>query len=583
MFTIGYFFVSLQHKVLIVKMRNTLCIIILLIQSFIFALTSCTSAPADVPAYIAQLDSLIECRDNFVHDKLIKIEELRQYRHGAISDDDVYVANNLLFDEYITFNSDSAMRCINENIIIALRTGDERHLVKSRIKKSELLTALGFLQEATAQMQRINRDGLDNEQLVDYYSQMIFLYSHLGDYDRGYENQAYLRQHAYSDSIMAIIPKTHPDYLWHKALCLMGHNADYSDFIPTLKNAIDGSALNSRQDAKNAYALGLIYNKIGDKENYRKYMALSAIADVRIANAEISSMGSLADIFFDNGHGDIDRANTYINYQLDKNISYPDRVKVFGTLKSVNQINDVYRRHAANQRSQNHIFIFVLCIIAVVLICTIITIVLQNRHLKKQQRKLDQNVSELSAAQQLLNNANSQLLTLNKDLKNVNEALKDANYIKEEYLGYLFSMCSGYIGKLGDLRKSIHTKAIAKKYKEIETQTGDENAIREELRDFYHSFDSIFLHIYPDFISDFNQLLQPDKQIRPKDGELLNMELRIYALIRLGINDSVKIAEFLHCSPQTVYNNRFKVRNKAIIDKKDFATTVQQLGKTARS
>lgn len=103
-----------------------------------------------------------------------------------------------------------------------------------------------------------------------------------------------------------------------------------------------------------------------------------------------------------------------------------------------------------------------------------------------------------------------------------------------------------------------------------------------ELKEFYSNFDAIFLHIYPDFVSDFNALLQPDKQIIPKEGELLNTELRIYALVRLGISDSVKIAEFLHCSPQTVYNNRLKTRSKAIVPKEHFADIVKSLGKIER-
>ena len=102
--------------------------------------------------------------------------------------------------------------------------------------------------------------------------------------------------------------------------------------------------------------------------------------------------------------------------------------------------------------------------------------------------------------------------------------------------------------------------------------------MKDELKDFYQSFDSVFLHIYPNFVNDFNSLLQEDKKIILKEGELLNTELRIYALVRLGITDSVKIAEFLHCSPQTVYNNRFRVRNKAVLPKAEFVESVRTLG-----
>ena len=141
-----------------------------------------------------------------------------------------------------------------------------------------------------------------------------------------------------------------------------------------------------------------------------------------------------------------------------------------------------------------------------------------------------------------------------------------------------FTICSNYIGKLEELKKNIHLKVVTKKYKEIEASTANFD-MKDELKEFYQSFDSVFLHLYPTFVNDFNSLLQEDKRISLREGELLNTELRIYALVRLGITDSVKIAEFLHCSPQTVYNNRFRVRSKAIIPKEDFAETVRTLGK----
>lgn len=102
--------------------------------------------------------------------------------------------------------------------------------------------------------------------------------------------------------------------------------------------------------------------------------------------------------------------------------------------------------------------------------------------------------------------------------------------------------------------------------------------IQTELKEFHHRFDTIFLTLFPDFIKDFNSLLREDEQIKPGEGELLNTPLRIYALVRLGITDSVKIASLLHCSTQTVYNNRLRVRNKSNIPKENFANAVKILG-----
>ena len=96
--------------------------------------------------------------------------------------------------------------------------------------------------------------------------------------------------------------------------------------------------------------------------------------------------------------------------------------------------------------------------------------------------------------------------------------------------------------------------------------------------ELYAKFDSIFLNIYPDFIEEFNNLLVPEERIYPKQDELLTTELRIYALIRLGITDSNKIASFLRYSLRTVYNYRTKVRNKSAVTRGDFEDYVKKIG-----
>ena len=185
---------------------------------------------------------------------------------------------------------------------------------------------------------------------------------------------------------------------------------------------------------------------------------------------------------------------------------------------------------------------------------------------------LNKHVDELSLA-------HTKLAEVNEQLKEANAQLRESNYVKEEYIGYVFAICSNYISKLDEFRKNINRKIKAKQFDEVKVLTDTPTMAQNELKEFYHNFDAIFLHVYPDFVDDFNALLQPEERIVLKEGELLNTELRIYALVRLGIGDSVKIAEFLHCSPQTVYNNRLKPRNKAIIPKEEFASTVMGLGK----
>lgn len=557
------------------------------LTSIILTFIICSSASgAGNEVLLRRLDSLINHKEDLEQLKTNRIADATRKAANASSDNERYLFNSLLFDEYSTFRVDSALKYINLAIATAQTTGNKDWLADAMIDKSSLLVGTGLLKEGEDIMQAIDRNTLSDELLISYYGQMIYLYSHFGNYTGGKTNEYYIKERTYKDSIMQVITPAHKDYLWYKAWDILGTDKKDPSLIPALEKKLASSEFNSREDAKDFYALSKLYEWQDDKENYEKYMILSAITDVTTANAEIASLEELAKIVFNNGKGDIDRAYSYINYSLNKALTYPNRVRAFGIAKTQDDVNRAYQQRNREQEQRIKLYLVLACVLAVVLIITVAVIVYQNRKLKLQRSDLDsanknlnRNVAELSEAKTQLGLANESLKKLNEELNSINQELKESNYVKEEYIGYIFTICSSYISKLESFRKNIHVKAMAKKYKEIEDYTSKADMMKEELRDFYKSFDTIFLHIYPDFIKDFNALLQPDKQIMPKEGELLNTELRIYALVRLGITDSVKIADFLHCSPQTVYNNRFRVRNKALIPREAFAETVRTLGK----
>lgn len=557
------------------------------LTSIILTFIICSSASgAGNEVLLHRLDSLINHKEDLERLKTNRIADATRKAANASSDNERYLFNSLLFDEYSTFSVDSALKYINLAIATAQMTGNKDWLADAMIDKSSLLVGTGLLKEGEDIMQAIDRNTLSDELLISYYGQMIYLYSHFGNYTGGKTNEYYIKERTYKDSIMQVITPAHKDYLWYKAWDILGTDKKDPSLIPALEKKLASSEFNSREDAKDFYALSKLYEWQDDKENYEKYMILSAITDVTTANAEIASLEELAKIVFNNGKGDIDRAYSYINYSLNKALTYPNRVRAFGIAKTQDDVNRAYQQRNREQEQRIKLYLVLACVLAVVLIITVAVIVYQNRKLKLQRSDLDsanknlnRNVTELSEAKTQLGLANDSLKKLNEELNSINQELKESNYVKEEYIGYIFTICSSYISKLESFRKNIHVKAMAKKFKEIEDYTSKADMMKEELRDFYKSFDTIFLHIYPDFIKDFNALLQPDKQIMPKEGELLNTELRIYALVRLGITDSVKIADFLHCSPQTVYNNRFRVRNKALIPREAFAETVRTLGK----
>lgn len=573
----------MQHIKSFLSNGQKVTTLLLVAMLYMSMMTCCTSThPNANNHYLVILDSLLECCDELEETKLIRIGELKEKLDNASSLSDKYLINTLLFDEYRTYQSDSAMKYADARINLAKLANNSEWEILSRLGQADLLTGTGLLTKAAEAMNSINRSELSRDMLIDYYGQMIYLYSHLGNYNGGDFNDFYRKERAYKDSIMSIIDESHPDYLWYKGWDVLGVSKSSDEVIKALGDKLSDSEFNTRRNAQDAYILSKLYEQANDYHNAKKYMILSAISDVRCVNAEIASLEDLAKIMF--AEGDIDHAYSYINYSLNKAISYPNRVRAFGISETIDEVNNAYAERSRQQQKRVLLFLITLGVLALILAALIVVIIIQNRSLRRQGGSLDSanknlsnKISELSEAQSQLNDANALLKELNEDLKAKNEELKEANYVKEEYIGYVFTICSNYIGKLEGLKRNIHLKAVTGKFKEIESETADID-MKDELRDFYRSFDTIFLHIYPNFVNDFNTLLQEDKRIIPKEGELLNTELRIYALVRLGITDSVKIAEFLHCSVQTVYNNRFKVRNKALMAKKNFADAVRTLG-----
>ena len=541
--------------------------------------------------YFRKLDSLIFNKESLESIREGKIFELHKRLKKAKTDKEKFDINNLLFEAYYINNADSAMNYLDKNFVIAQNNGDNDLINSIKIKKSFIFTASGLLNEALETLNDIDSSQLPHFLKKDYYGQLIYLYGLLGNYasstssDRGWNHYFEIEQN-YKDSLLSILSPDDEGFLWYKGWSAQGLPKEQQDSVMNmLAEAVDNSQLNSREDAQIAYVLAILYKEQGRKDKYLEYMIKSAITDVKIGNREIASLQELAKNRFESG--DIDRAYEYISYCLDAALQYPNRVRSLSLLPIQNEINNAYQEKSRHQDQITRGFIIALCLLATVLTGAIILIFVQMKKLKYRNHEateanilLHSKNRQLEEAQNQLAETNGKLKELNIKLQEANENLRDVNYVKEEYVGYVFYICSHYIKKMEDLRRLINIKAKKKLWKDIEDLTSNHQLMaKEELKEFYDNFDSIFLHIFPDFVNDFNSLLLPEEKIVLKEGEKLNTDLRIYALIRLGISDSVKISEFLHCSTQTVYNYRFKTRNKACIPKDQFAEAVKNLGK----
>ncbi len=533
------------------------------------------------------LDSLLINRNDLEKKRQYIVDDYRHKLSNARNDDERYRLNNMLYEIYSLHSIDSAMNYLDKNFRIARAAGDTLRIADLKIKKSFLYAASGLLMESANEIAGLKSSRLPLNTRKAYFAQMAYLYDHMANYLRinPISTNAYFdKSNAYKDSLVAVMKKEDPEYLWYKGWGSLGAPVEKrNEVIRELRKNLDKSTLTTLDDAKNAYILGCLYNKNGDSGNALRYVAMSAIADVQLCNRDIASLQRLAMMCLE--EGDVERAHNYIGYCMEAALKYPNRVRASTIAPLQHQINAAYQEKLRTQERMRRIFLILVSILSVCFAVAVLVIIREMRQLKEQRKGLDEvnallnaRVKELSETKSQLSEANDKLSSLNAQLKEANTELNESNYVKEEYVGYVFSLCSHYIKQMDDFRRTINRHAKVKQWDDILTLTEGKSLEKDALKEFYNNFDTIFLHLYPHFISDFNSLLQPDQQILPKDGELLSTELRIYALVRLGITDSVKIADFLHCSPQTVYNYRFRTRNKAILPKAEFIEAVKTLG-----
>ena len=567
-------------------------------KSGLFILIVCLLFPAYVCAdtskhaleenrkLLHSLDSLLEQQDLFVRVKEERIKQLKMQYSRVKDVKELYAMNRMVYLEYRVYDADSALHYINKNIQLAQQTNNRTWEVVSLLEQSFVLTSSGLLTEALKAVSDIQPEELPQNLRSEYFGRLCTLYSRLRDYS---SENSQLSEHynnlqkAFRDSVYLTAPPDELRYWNCRAWLYMG-----TPEIEPVKQAFEENKQTLSNDSRKysiaTYNLSAIYRSENNESKYLENLILSAMADIRSVNGDIGSLQEIAEYLFK--HGEIDRAYNYILYCSQKAMLFHNRVRIVKMSHLQNQIYKAYQEQSRTQQKRLQASLIAVSFLFLVLIGAFLFIRKQMRRLKEANLKLDStnqklsvNMDALSTAHQRLEEVNIQLKDLNTQLQEVNDQLRESNYVKEEYIGYVFNICSTYISKLEEFRKNINRKLKVGQIEDVKAMTDSSATASNELKEFYQNFDTIFLHLYPDFVGDFNALLLPEERIELKEGELLNTELRIHALIRLGITDSVKIADFLHCSAQTVYNNRLRTRNKSIIPKEDFINAVKKLGK----
>lgn len=520
---------------------------------------------------LMKLDQTIKERPTYMEKKEQKLNELKKQLHRNISDEDRFSILGTLLDEYRSFNTDSALHVVQEREQIALRLGNRVDIDNARMNRADILGMTGMYKEVMDLMNRIHSDQLSEDIKPYYYHIYRTVYGLMADYAvTEHEKKLYSEiTDKYRDSLIQV----NKDNLLIYTLVQSDQYNVYGEYDKAIRLLTDYLALQNDYEhdvAICAYTLSESYRLKGDKEKEKEYLIISAIADMQTAVREYISLRKLAVLLYQ--EGDIERAYSYVKLCMEDAAACNARLRKLEILEIFPIINDAYQQKTEKQQEQMKWALISISLLSIFLLLAIF-------YVYKQMKKV-------AAARREVIDANKQLKVLNEELHCSNAQLKEANhsiaensYLKEEYIGRYMDQCSVYLEKMDNYRRSLGKIAATGNVEELYKNIKSSKFIEGELKEFYTNFDNTFLQLFPTFVEDFNALLAEGEQISLKPNERMNTELRIFALIRLGITDSVKIAQFLRYSVTTIYNYRTKTRNKAAGERDRLEQEVMKIGK----
>jgi tetratricopeptide (TPR) repeat protein len=506
-------------------------------------------------AGLDSLDYYLSLQPQFDRQKEMRIsrlkEKIEQNKENCTAVYPLYVD---LFEEYRSYVYDSAYVCVEKLLEVSHALNDPDKITASKSKMGFCYLSSGMFKESFDILTAINVTGCSNGTKIDYYSYKARLYYDLSDYNNNDEFRS--RYDALGneiiDSAIVLLPLQSSRYWATVGLKRMKSNNDRGA-LDAFQKMINMRDFSEHDLAIATSSMAYLYSLQGNNEKAKQYFILAAIADLKSSTKETVALKHLAQIMYE--EGDMKHAVNYIRQALDDASFYNARHRQL----EIGSILPIIEEERTNliEKQKDRITLFLLfSFILLALLITAFFIIW------KQLKRLNQ--------------AKQTIQQTNVDLTLLNSNLQEANKIKEEYIGYFFSQSSEFIDKIEALQKWVKKKLLARQYEDLNNINKNPDT-QQEREALYIRFDRIFLKLFPDFVNKFNELLKPGEQIQLKKGELLTTDLRIYALMRLGIRDNEQIAQFLGYSVNTIYTYKTKIKNKAKTSNEEFKEKIMKI------
>ena len=523
---------------------------VLLLTGIQVPIAATTPTPT-VDSLYTTLDSLLDHQSTIIEEKK---QHIRTYQEGLkqlhLTPEQRFHVNNQLYDEYLAFNFDSALYYIRQNVEGPQMLHHPDSIAVSMIRMAHILAVSGLFDKASQMLQRIPLRQLSVDNQVAYYNQCaeLSLYrSEMAEHSPFYQDYMDSLLH-HRDQILQLAPRGSYDDVFNRATQL-GERGKIDEGIRLLEDLLRRYRQGDRHYSIITSTLAYFYAKKKVPEQQEYYYLLSAISDVRGAILENNSLRELACILME--RGDFERAYAYLLAASKDAQLYGSRLRSMQTARLSPLITQAYDLQREQAQRRTSILLTVLSVITLLLLVTII----YTLSLIKKRRIANERISKM----------NEELMQHNQEIQMMNTQMKESNRIKDEYIGRFLELSSNLIERGEERNRQLNRLARDRKLEELYAQLKSATFTNEGVRLFYQNFDTAFLNIYPDFITEINKLMLPGEQFDMGDrSDRLTTELRVLALIRLNITDNQKIADILRSSLSTIYTYRSKLKARAL-------------------
>lgn len=513
---------------------------------------------------LARLDSVLLLRGRLMEQKEREISLIKRRLETATSPRGLLKGYYELYGEYYVYQFDSAKVYVNKGLELARQTHDQYYIDLNTMLKAELLSMGSFYSEARDCMEKVDVGRLTGDMSFKYYHIYNEVYSYWGDYcrDGEYGPRYYALSTDYFRKAVGELAPTDDKIDYYKAEYYVRNEPDTAKAFMHYRRVLKYHPNSSRVYAMASFALACLLRSQGDMDGYERYLTESAIGDILNCTKENSALQSLAVYLFNKSPDNLVRAERYIKVSMEDAMFYNNRLRVLEVSHNLPAIFGAYQRTIDERNRSQKVALWLVSLSFLALVCSTVFIFRQNHLLSLRRRELT--------------DGNSKLQELNSRLAVLNERLVDTNRRRENLAKLYIDLCARYIDRLSRTHTLVKRKIKANQVGDLLSMLSSSRLSEEDAATFLNHFDKAFLDLYPTFVDELNGLLSPDAAPLAMKNGRMSTELRIFALIRLGVKESSEIAALLFYSPQTIYNYRSSVKSRAL-NKESFEDDVAQL------